>query len=68
MMYIPEYITVVINSDKHYDKFFNHGFIFNGNKYTRFSCSASQARVNTVVFIKDELKNQMKEILDSINK
>ena len=65
MMYIPEYITVVINSDKHYDKFFNHGFIFNGNKYTRFSCSASQARVNTVVFIKDELKNQMKEILDN---
>lgn len=65
MMYIPEYITVVINSNKHYEKFFKKGFKFNGEKYTRFSCSASQARVSTVVFIKDSLKERMKEILDN---
>lgn len=65
MMYIPEYITVVIENNKHYEKFYKKGFIFNGSKYTRFSCSASQARVSTVVFIKDELKPKMKEILDN---
>ena len=44
MMYIPEYITVVIQDKKHYDLFFKKGFKFNGEKYTRFSCSAGQAR------------------------
>lgn len=65
MMYIPEYITVVIEKEKDYDLFFKKGFKFNGYKYTRLSCSASQARVNTVVFIKDELKQQMQDILNN---
>ena len=65
MMYIPEYITVTIDNNKHYEIFYRNGFYINGDKYTRFSCSASQARVSTVVFIKDELKQSMKEILDN---
>ena len=65
MMYIPEYITVVIQNNKHYERFFKKGFIFNGEKYTRFSCSASQARVNTVVFIKDSIKQEMKKRLNN---
>lgn len=64
MMYIPEYITVVIDKIAHYKKFFKDGFFFNGDKYTRFSCSASQARVSTVVFIKDSIKQKM---LDRLN-
>ena len=63
MMYIPEYITVVIQNNKHYERFFKKGFIFNGDKYSRFSCSASQARVNTVVLKKDSIKKEMKERL-----
>lgn len=59
MMYIPEYITVVIEDKKHYDLFFKKGFKFNGEKYTRFSCSAGQARVSTVVFIQDKIKQEM---------
>lgn len=65
MMYIPEYVTVVIDNNKHYESFYKKGFYINGDKYTRFSCSASQARVSTVVFIKDELKKAVKEILDN---
>ena len=65
MMYIPEYITVVIDKEKDYHTLFKKGFEFNGDKYTRFSCSASQARVSTVVFIKDAIKEQMKEMLDN---
>ena len=59
MMYIPEYITVVIDKIAHYKKLFKEGFYLNGDKYTRFSCSASQARVSTVVFIKDSIKEEM---------
>ena len=65
MMYIPEYITVVMDNVQDYKKIYEKGFIFNGVLYKRLSCSASQARVSTVVFIKDELKPKMKEILDN---
>ena len=49
MMYIPEYITVVMENAKDYERMFKKGFIFNGKTYRRFSCSASQARVSTIV-------------------
>ena len=65
MMYIPEYITVVIEDKKHYELFFKKGFYFNGEKYTRFSCSAGQARVSTVVFIKDKIKKEMQDRLNN---
>ena len=65
MMYIPEYITVVIQDKKHYDLFFKKGFKFNGEKYTRFSCSAGQARVSTVVFIQDKIKKEMQDRLNN---
>ena len=56
MMYIPEYISVVMESKKHYERMFKKGFLFNGKKYVRFSCSASQARVSTVIFIEESIK------------
>lgn len=41
MMYIPQYVTVVMESAKDYERMFKKGFIFNGKVYRRFSCSAS---------------------------
>lgn len=64
MMYIPEYVTIVIKNIKHYEKLFKKGFYINDKKYTRFSCSASQARVNTVVFIDDSIKKEMQDMLN----
>lgn len=65
MMYIPQYITVVMNSIKEYEKIFKKGFLFNGKLYKRFSCSASQARVSTVVFVDADIKDELKRRLDN---
>lgn len=65
MMYIPQYITVIMNSIKEYERIFKKGFIFNGKLYKRFSCSASQARVSTVVFVDVDIKEELKRRLDN---
>lgn len=65
MMYIPEYITVQMNNSRHYEKMYKDGFYFNGEHYRRFSCSASQARVSTVVFVTEDIKEELKRRLDN---
>ena len=50
MMYIPQYITVAMESVSDYRKIYENGFVFNGRWFKRLSCSASQARVSVVVF------------------
>lgn len=65
MMYIPQYITVVMDSIKEYEKIFKKGFLFNGKVYKRFSCSASQARVSTVVFVEESIRDELKRRLDN---
>ena len=65
MMYIPEYITVVMESIKDYERMYKKGFIFNGKTYKRFSCSASQARVSTIVFVDEKIKPELKRRLDN---
>ena len=65
MMYIPQYITVVMESVKDYERMFKKGFYFNGKLYKRMSCSASQARVSTVVFVDDEIREELRRRLDN---
>ena len=65
MMYIPQYITVVMESVKDYERMFEKGFYFNGRLYKRMSCSASQARVSTVVFVDDEIREELRRRLDN---
>ena len=65
MMYIPEYITVVMESIKDYERIFKKGFYFNGKLYKRMSCSASQARVSTVVFVEDSIREELRRRLDN---
>lgn len=65
MMYIPEYVTVVMESIKDYERMFKKGFILNGRVYKRFSCSASQARVSTIVFVAEDIKEELKRRLDN---
>lgn len=64
MMYIPQYITVVMEGIKEYEIMFKNGFKFNGVTYRRFSCSASQARVSTIVFVDESIKDELKRRLD----
>ena len=62
-MFIPDYITVVIEHRTHYKKIFEEGLVVNNKRYFRLSCSSGQARVSTVVLcceeIIDELKNRL---------
>lgn len=62
-MFIPDYITVVMEHRSHYKKIFKEGIVINHKRYLRLSCSSGQARVSTVVLccedIIDELKNRL---------
>lgn len=65
IIFIPEYVSVVVEKFQHYDRMFKSGFKINGEKYKRISCSASQARVNTVIFIQEKYCDDLKRILDN---
>ena len=65
MMYIPQYITVTMESAQDYKVIYEKGFNFNGKLYKRLSCSASQARVSTVVFCEDNIRQELKRRLDN---
>ena len=61
MMFIEDYITVVMENKRHYEYIYNNGIIVNGKKYLRFSCSSSQARVSTVVLCNEEIINALRK-------
>ncbi len=65
MMYIPDYITVVMESVKDYERIFKKGFVLNGRTFKRIGCSASQARVNTVAFCDIRIHDELKRRLDN---
>lgn len=71
-IFIPEYITIVMEHKSHYKHLFENGLIINfteenketvSKKYIRLSCSAGHARVSTVVFCEEnvavELENRL---------
>ena len=64
LLYLPEYITVVMDSDKDYDRLHSDGFILNGCKYVEFNSSASQARVRTVAFLAENIYS---EVMNKLN-
>ncbi|CAG7839933.1 hypothetical protein CLOHAE12215_01349 [Clostridium haemolyticum] len=65
MCFIPEYITIVMENDKHYDYLYKHGLKINGIPYFRLSVSAGQGRVRTVVFCSSEVLETVNTILDN---
>lgn len=58
-MFIPEYVSVVIDNISHYKKIIKNGLIINKKKYVRFSCSASQARVNTIIMVEEAISKEL---------
>jgi hypothetical protein len=65
MCYIPEYITIIIEDESHYDYLYENGLSINGIKYFRLSVSAGQGRVSTVVFGSSEVLESVNNILDN---
>ena len=64
-LYIPDYITIVIEHPKHYEHMYKNGVIVNGKLYKRFSCAAGQARVSTVVFCNSEIIEELNNRLNN---
>lgn len=65
ILYIPEYVTIVIDHKSHYEYMFENGLIINDRTYYRFNSSASQARVSTVVFVCESILKDLNVILDN---
>ena len=64
-MYVPDYITVVMEHKAHYKQMFENGFWVNEKHYVRLSCSAGQARVSTVVFCADDIVEEVTRRLNN---
>lgn len=63
LLFIPEYVSVVIEKHKHYRHMIKHKLIVNGKKYVRLLCGAGNARRNTVFFVQEDIYEQLDKIL-----
>ena len=50
-LYIPEYVSIVVDNVSHYEYINQNSLFINGKEYVRLLCSSGGARHNTVVFI-----------------
>lgn len=64
-LFIPDYVTIVIESEKDYDHICDKGVIINGKSYHRLSCSAGQARKSTIVVCADDIIDEVIKRLDN---
>ena len=63
MLFMPEYIIITIDKKKHYINMIKNGLCINGYNYVRFLCGAGHARNNTVVFIRQDFEQEVKQHL-----
>lgn len=54
-LYIPEYVSIVVDNVSHYEYINQNSLIINNKEYVRLLCSSGGARHNTVVFIDKDL-------------
>lgn len=64
-MFMPDYVTVVMEHKNHYKYMFEYGFFINGKKFVRMSCSAGQARVSTVVFCAEDIAEEVERRINN---
>jgi hypothetical protein len=65
LLFIPEYITIVMDHPSHYKYLYKNKLQLNGKFFVRFSSSAGQARNSTVVFVEEETAKQLDLILNN---
>lgn len=63
LLFIPEFISVTTVKKKRYPKIGRDGFYVNGLHYSRFSCSAGNARTNRTMFVCDTIFEDLVNIL-----
>ena len=60
-----DYVTVVMDNNKHYEYLYENGFYINGKLFRRLSCPAGKARVSTVIFCREEIIDEVRTRLDN---
>lgn len=65
ILFVPEIISIVMENKQHYRYLFRNKLKLNGREFRRFSCSAGQARVSTVLFCDTEIADKLDEIFDN---
>ena len=65
LLFVPEYISVVVEKHSHYKHMIKHKLIVNGKKYIRLLCGAGNARRNTVFFVQEDIYEQLDKILQN---
>lgn len=68
LLFIPEYVSVVIEKHSDYKHIIKHGLIINGKNYVRLLCGAGNARRNTVFFIQEDMFEELDKILKNGHK
>ena len=58
LLFMPEYVSVVIEKHSHYKKIIKDGLIINGKEYVRLLCGAGNARRNTVFFVQKDIYDE----------
>lgn len=62
-LFIPEYVSVTTEKKVNYKTIGKNGFFINNVKYKRLLCSASHARTNRTIFVKEEIHKEINNIL-----
>ncbi|MER2060749.1 MAG: hypothetical protein ABTA16_18185, partial [Niallia sp.] len=65
MFFVPEYITIVMESNAHYKYLYKNKLKINGKYFRRFNSSASQARTSTVLFVEEKTADKLEKIIDN---
>ena len=63
MLFVPEIIAIVIDSNNHYQYMVDNGVFINNKKFVRLLCGAGNARRNTVIFIDVEWEERLRVVL-----
>lgn len=65
LLFIPEYLSIVIEKHSHYKHLIKHNLIVNGKEYVRLLCGAGNARHNTVFFVQKDIYEELDKILQN---
>jgi len=65
LLFIPEIISVYIDSKVQYKNIIEKGFTVNGIEFTRLLCGAGHSRRNTVIFCAKHIEKELKRVLNN---
>lgn len=60
LLFIPDYINVVIESNKDYDRA-NKGFTINGIRFKRLLATSGGVKLSTIIYVNEDIHEQLME-------